>query len=404
MAGLQPEKVGDVDSGTGSDVELGGMTAEEQAAFDAMKSGRDLPGEGDGGDGEADHDLAADDHDGAGDTGDVGDTGDTGAAAGDAVPDAGDTESRPPPKTISYGKYQRELKKAQTAAEALRTRLDGSEKERTKEREERLRLDERTKLLLEAINTPRPKPEAAQKPDEDPEPNKDDDPLGHLEWRNRRLEKTVSDLQSGRQRDVEQTTARNAEQEVYMAFTADVERAAQRDPAFAEMFVHLRESRYQELGYIMGGIDVNDKDAVAALTPEQQMRLSSDIQQTFYNEQMLVARQALAQGRSPAREVANLARARGWRPKAAAPAPKPNGSAAAPAPRAAAAAAKSVTEELATIRDGLEASKSLSDTGGAPGGNITPERLAAMSSEEFEEYYNSIPKRQLDRLMGKVQQ
>ena len=45
MAGLQPEKVGDVETGAPSDIEIGGMTAEEQAAFDAMKSGeRDADG------------------------------------------------------------------------------------------------------------------------------------------------------------------------------------------------------------------------------------------------------------------------------------------------------------------------------------------------------------------------
>ena len=315
------------------------------------------------------------------------------------MPDRGASSRR---KTVSYGKYQREQKKQQEAYAALRgqTRTALLAK-RGKSARSVYGLDERTKMLIEAIQTPKTAP--AAKVDEDPEPNKDDDPLGHLEWRNRKLEKTVSDLQAGRQKDVEQTTAQNEEQRVLFIrrFTADVERAAQADPAFAEMFVHLRESRYQELGYIMAGIDVNDKEAVAALTPEQQMQLSTDIQQTFYNEQMLVARQALKQGRSPAKEVANLARARGWRPisrcrRAGYPcssgqSQNGNGAVVPANGRAAAAApAKSVTEELETrIQEGLAASRSLSDGGGAPGaGDLTPERIAKMTDDEFQEFYD----------------
>jgi len=33
---VNPEKVPDVDEGTGSDLDIGGMTAEEQATWDAM--------------------------------------------------------------------------------------------------------------------------------------------------------------------------------------------------------------------------------------------------------------------------------------------------------------------------------------------------------------------------------
>ena len=63
-----------------------------------------------------------------------------------------------------------------------------------------------------------------------------------------------------------------------------------------------------------------------------------------------------------------------------------------------------MSEELAAIREGQANSKSLSDGGGSPGGDITPERLASMSDDEFQEFYDSMPKNKMDKLMGKTLQ
>ena len=71
------------------------------------------------------------------------------------------------------------------------------------------------------------------------------------------------------------------------------------------------------------------------------------------------------------------------------------------APAAPASPAGSVKDQLNAVRDNLEASRSLSDAGGSPGGQMTPERLASMSDAEFQSYYNSMPKEALDRVMGK---
>ncbi len=220
----------------------------------------------------------------------------------------------------------------------------------------------------------------------------------------RRLEKIVTDLQSGRQQEQQQTAAQTAETQLYRTYEADLTREAAADPAFADAFVHLRETRYRELGFIYADIDITDPAQCALLSADDQARLSQNIQQSFHNEQMLVARQALGAKKSPAKVVKNLAISRGFTPKAKAAAPagatvpaKPG----APARPVAPADAGTVTDQLAAIREGTEASRSLSDAGGSPGGTITPDRLADMSDAEFEEFYSSMPKDRFDRLMGK---
>lgn len=400
----QPENVDD-GAGAGGGDELG-LSADEQAQFDAMQ-GRDsgiappadreaAPADGAGADG-ADADADAD-GEGDGDADIVAGAATDGGA--DGTPADGERRA---PKTISYGRHQRQLQE-------LQVRLDGAVQETAKEREARVRLDERTKQLLEAIQS-RPAPAApdaaAAAAAADPEPDKDSDPIGHLEWRNRKLEKTVQDLSAGRQQEQQQTAEQREEANVYRVYEADLTREAQSDPAFADAFVHLRETRYRELGFIYADIDITDPAQCALLSPEDQVRLSDNIQRSFHNEQMMVARQALQSKKSPAKVVANLARARGFVPKAPGAAPangaaKPTNGAAVPAVRPVApAAAGSVKDQLQAIREGQEASKSLSDAGGSPGGTVTPERIADMSDDEFQQFYDSVPKGQFDRLMGK---
>ena len=396
---VDPEKVPDVDEGQTSDLEIGGMTAEEQATWDAMKAGRDIPAAGDG-------DALEPDDAGTADGADGGDAEPDAAVVADGDDKGDGGEKRVPPKTISYGKYQREQKKKDDALAALQSRLDGAVKETATEREQRLRLDERTKMLLDAISA-KPKVEAKADEPADPEPDGEDDPIAHAAWTSRELKRTqkiIQDIQTGtKQRDTA-TAAENEERQVYDTYENDLKREATADPSFAEAFVHLRESRYTELGFIYAGIDINDKAAVdAALTPEQQGKLAQDIQRSFHNEQMLVAREALSKGKSPAKVVANLARARGWKAPAAGAVAKPANGAVSAKP-ANGAAKPTVGEELAAIREGQAASRSLSDGGSSSGNDITPERLAAMTEEEFQDFYDSMPKAKLDRMMGKTLQ
>ena len=394
------------DAGGGGDMDDMGLSADEQAAFDAMQAGREpggkediVQGGEDDGDGEADPEVGEGDGEADG-----GESADAAPGEKDASAAAADG-SKPPPKTISYGKYQREQAKTKKALEDLQAKLDGATRETAKEREQRTRLDERTRLLLEAIQTKQP---AAEKKDDDPEPDAESDPIGNLQWNNRRLRAEVDGLRTGTQKAQEQTAAEREETQVYRTYEADLMREAQTDPTFGDAFNHLRETRYTELGYIYADVDINDKVAVdAALTPDQQVELSENIQRTFHNEQMLVARQAIQSRKSPAQVVKNLARARGFVPKAAQQEPaagkpvqaaKPGNGAAPPVQRQ---PPGSVKDQLQAIRDGQESARSLSDAGGSPGGSITPERLAEMPDDEFMEIYETMKKGQFDRLMGK---
>jgi hypothetical protein len=400
----QAENVDDVAAGGGDDSgDDMGLSAEEQAQFDAMAKGRDPAAKDDiepgGAAADAGEGAGADD-DGQGDPPADGDDEPPAAAADGEPAPAGQKK----PKTISYGRHQRDLAKVQE-------QLAAAQNETAKEREARVRLDERTRQLLEAIQM-RPAAAAAAAPeaDADPEPNADDDPIGHAQWKIRSLEKTVTELKNGRQQEQQATAAEQEERQIYDAYAGSLESAAATDPTFADAFVHLRETRYRELGFIYAGVDINDKAAVdAALTPEEQVNLSRNIQRTFHNEQMLVAREALKARKSPATIVKNLALARNFVPKAAAPdggngaapPPAPRGKAPPAAPAAPAAAEPSVKDQLQSIREGTELSRSLSDAGGSPGDGITPERIANMSDDEWNDFFESMPKNKLDAMMGK---
>jgi hypothetical protein len=411
----QLERVEDAAPGDGGSHDpLGGLTAEEQAAFEAM-TGEGAPADGKGeAELEPDIDRAAEDDD-------YDDPEPDGASDGDPAPRDGDgvksgdkpgeeSPARKPPKTINYGRHQKELQKAAKEREDLQKQLDAAKKEAQENREARTRLDERTKLLLEAINTKAPAAPAAPKENTDPEPDADADPLGHSQWEIRQLKKTVSDLTAGRQQEQEVSAAEQEERQVYGEFSASLEQEARSDETFAEAFVHLRETRFRELGFIYADIDITDTAQCNTLTAAQQAQLSRSIQEAFYNEQIMTARAARQAGRNPAKVVKSLAIARGWQPKAAAgdppadPPPRTNGKGNGKdhAPPARREPPPSVSDQLDAIRRNQQDGKSLSDAGGAEGGEITAERLANMSNEEFERFYESVPKDKFDRMMGKV--
>jgi len=404
----------DDDGGAGDDGSADGLSAAEQAEFDAMRRGEaggDREAGADRNAGDGDGEGADADADGMGDAGDDADDRDAGepdAGAGDARTDK-DAQADPAkrrPKTIAYGRYQREraedARKLKEATEALQ-----------REKEQRARLDERTRMLAEAFKARDAAPAAAeqQQEDPDPEPNRDEDPIGHLEWRNRKLEATVNELRTGQQQRETREQAQTAEQALFNDYTADLENAAQADSSYADAFATLRDSRFYELGMIFAGIDVNDAAECAKLSTEDQQRLSTAIQQSFANEQLLVAREAKRLGKRPSEIVMGLAKARGFQKKAApAPAVDPAADAAAPVPvkRAPGGKVPSVKDEIANIREGQAAARSLSEGGGSPGGGLPDlSRLADMPDDEFEAVYNEIrgnPKAsaQFDRSLGKV--
>lgn len=395
---------------TGRTNGIDGLTAEEQAEIDAMRE--DAGAAPDNVDHSADD--APSDGDGDGDSGDD-EPHDDPPAPGDAEPAplAADGK-RPPPKTISYGRYQKELAKAQKDRDDLQARLDGAVAETTKEREARLRLDERTNLLLEAIKKPAPAAAAAAPAaDADPEPDEGDDPIGHAQWEIRSLKKTVNDLKNGRDQDVQTRQAVDADEQVLNTATAEISTAAQAAPEIAEAFVHYRESRYTELGYAYAGIDINDPAQCATLSAQQRSDLTNKLQNDFRNDCLVIAKNAKLAGRPLVNDVMSYAKARGYKPGAEAPAaarsdgagdtpPARNGNGAPPAAPARSKEAPTVKEQLGAVRQNLEDSRSLSDAGGSPGGQLSVKQLGEMPDREFQQLYDSLKESgQLDKMMGR---
>lgn len=307
-----------------------------------------------------------------------------------------DPNAAKPPRRVAYGKFARVERRAKAA-----------EAETTKLREQQARLDERLKLINEALQTPAQQPQ--QPTEEDPEPDPETDIFGHNKWLRRQMQRqgeTLQQLQEGR-------TAETKNTELTQAYTMDAEQFAAREPNFIPAYLHLMQSRMVELAMIYFRKDLTAPNAKPLTTPELQR-----IQTTVAEEERWVAAEALKNGTSPAERVFELARARGYRPAAAAPAltngaarpgngaapPAPNGKApAAPGSLAvapAAPAAPSVTDEIARIKNGQEASLSLSGGGSAPQSPMTAERLANMPQEAFEEWMENTPQHIVKQLMG----
>lgn len=425
---LRPENVDEGNHGQQRETDIDndmddGLTADEEAQLEAMRRGeRDSEGA-------AEPDPA----DGGGDDGDDVDAGadgvdddatvaaDRDSSAGDDRSKQGDQSERRPPKTINYGRHQREISKREQRLTELEASLKTEREERAKERDRATRLDERTKMLLDAINA-RPAAKEQEQQDQDPEPDENEDPIAHAQWTRRELGRTqqrLANIEKGITEDRTQRQTQNAEEREFGDYTAEINAAAQADPDFADAFVHLRESRYQELGFLYAGIDVNDPDQVKTLTPAQQAQLSQQIQQSFGQEQMMAYREAKRSQRQVARTIMNLARARKFVPKArdqaqdddqgdagqqgrqpARRAAPDTGRPAVPARRQN-GQQRSVGAEIDAIREAQASGRSLSDGGGSQGQQIDLQRLADMDDDEFMEVLESMPKGRFDRMMGK---
>lgn len=394
-------------------VEDAGFTPEEQAQFDSMRQDSPIPGEGGAPEAPAvdpaqpspavDPAVAAAPaapQDGADDD----DDDDPEPAA--TQPAAADGKT-PQQRRVAYGKYQRLKARAEKTAADLAT----EKAERTKDRETQARLDERLRLLNEALTAP---PPAAEKTDEDPEPDAEKDIFGWVAWKKRddiRLRQEVSDLRQGRQ-------AESADTELFNNYRQEAEVYAQREPNFVPAYQHLMRSRTIELAQYYYGKDLEDP-ATPPLTAQEITRIKT----TVANEEKQLVAEAFKTGTSPAARVMAMARGRGFRPQApgaangappangaAATAPAVNGApqaapaAAAPGALAngsgAAPAAPSVKDEIANIKNGQAAALSLSSGGGVPTSPLTPERLANMNEEDFGHLMDSLSETKIKELMG----
>jgi len=293
-----------------------------------------------------------------------------------------------PKRRVSARKYER--------AEEARQK---AERELGETRQNQARLDERLRILNEALT---PAPAAAQDPaEEDPEPDADQDIFAWVNWKKRddaRFRAQIAETQATQQ-------TRTQEQDLSTAYIDDARSVAAADPNFVPAYQFLMANRTFELAQFFFQKDLTENGV--GLTDDE----VGKIRQTIAGEERELVSGAIKNKRSPAKAVLALAKARGFRPTAAAPAPKPNG-VAAPATGAVAApaavpgalntpvAAPRVEDEIARIREGSEAARSLSTGGGAPPNPLTPEKLANMSDDEFAHMVENMSPDQERQLFG----
>ncbi|WP_457104343.1 hypothetical protein [Methylobacterium sp. P5_C11] len=251
-----------------------------------------------------------------------------------------------------------------------RERRKAVEKERDELRERFARGDERLRILSEAMQ----RPAAPITPTAAPEPVKVPDPAEDIFGYAKHLEQQIEALRTGQtqltesQKKAEEDRRVEAERgEIIGFYQQDLRAAIASDATVSDAYEHLFSGRVAEL--TLFGMD--QKAAIEAVREEE------------FN----LAQTARQRGQSPAAMIAQLAKSRGFAPKAPEPAP-----AAAPAENAADKAARVAAGQAGPGR-------SLSAAGGQPASEITIETLSSMSEADFEKLLASNPAR-VRALMG----
>jgi hypothetical protein len=217
------------------------------------------------------------------------------------------------------------------------------------------RTDERLKLLNELLE---PEGKKAGQQEEQIDPEKDI--FGAFKQAVAKISALESKLSETGTKFEQQT----ADQQLISSYQNDARQFQQKEPAFFDSYKHLLSVRDGELKQL--GVD-DAKERAAIISDE---------------EKKLVAT-AARRGQSPAQTIFELAKLRGFTPKAK---EEP---------------AKSEAEkQLETIQKGVTASQSLSRAGGSPSEGLTAAKLADMSEDEFGEYFSKLSKAEQRRLMG----
>jgi hypothetical protein len=269
------------------------------------------------------------------------------------------------------GKSKRRMVDSRALKEA-RTKAKAAEEELAKYRENYTRVDERLKMLSEAVSQPDPPP-APEVPEAPIDPEQDI--FGAYKQQQKQLGKlmaTIESLQAGQTEMVQQTAAERQTSVMVSSYKQDAAAFSQKQPDFTEAYNFLLGKREQQLKALGHSDD--------------------DVRSILYNEEMNLASRALGAKRSPAEQIYALAASMGYA-KAAPQTAAAAATAAAPvAPAAAAApaapATPSVTAEIDRIKAGQASSRSLSTGGGAAGEEISLEALANMPQKQFEAFMN----------------
>lgn len=313
-----------------------------------------------------------------------------------AAPVAATPEPEPGEEEIAApdGKTKRRVVDSR-ALKSEREKRHAVEAELAKERETRTRIDERFKILNEAIS--RPEPAAAPQPEEIPDPEKDI--FGYANY----LGKELAALKEARGQDKEQTEEERAAIRTISTYQQESARFAAKIPDFKapREIAETDPDKARDYAY-------DYLFQVRRRQLEMQGYAPHEVDHWLYVEEMNLVDRAMKAGRSPAQQIYEIAKTMGYAPKPPAAAPAPavpaaaNGHAAgtngraAPAPPLGALAppTESVTAEIDRIRNGQAAARSLSNGGGGGVPAFTLESLVNMSDGEFTRMFTDPVKRE----------
>lgn len=261
------------------------------------------------------------------------------------------------------------------ALKAERERARSLEAELTKERDTRARVDERLKMLSEAVTAAEPVAEKVEPVIPDPE----QDIFGYAKYLAERVEQL-----EGKQNTFQ---AETAEQRQTAAVVSNYQRDAAgfeaKQPDFKDAYNYLIGLRKQQL--------------------EAQRYSPEEVSKWLYTEEMNLVQRAFEGKTSPSEDIYNLAKSMGYAPKAAAPVAEAKPAAEVKPAPAAPLTAPSVTEEIDRIKAGKAASMSLSNGGGSAGEELSLEWLANAPLKEFEAFMDKPGNRaKVERAMGKA--
>lgn len=300
-------------------------------------------------------------------------------AAAATAPVAEPTEPGEEEIPAADGKTKRRMVDSR-ALKAERLAKQAIEAELRAERETRARVDERLKMLSEAIGPI----DAPANPD--PEPAVIPDPEADIFGYARHLAQELETLKKGQQAAQAETAEERQTRATISTYTRDRDVFVAKQSDFMEGYNFLLSARKSQL--------------------ELQGYSEEEVSRWLLKEEMDLVNRSLQNKKSPSEQIYALAKSMGYAQKQPAAAP----AAVAPVAPAAVAAARpapaaplgSVTDEIDRIKAGQAAAMSLSNGGGGGAQEMSLEWLANAPMKEFEAFMNKPGNREkVEKAMGR---
>ena len=254
------------------------------------------------------------------------------------------------------------------------------------EREARRQYAEQLHSITQLIKQLR---ESRQQPKQEPQeeikqPSLEEDPIGYFQAELAKRDKIIEELKTSVTQKVEKTHAQLEEQQFWNTVIRSEQEIRLKVPDYDEATSFLEQSRIAELEFM-----VPDDDRGLALAQQYGFRTPAELRAAMLNQDRIaVAQQALMLGVSPAQFYYDLAKRRGYQPKAAnstQPSGKPSGQ-----------------QMIEMARRGQKAAKTLSGgtNGSGPDNPLNINDLIDLYSEDPEEFDRQFEKLARQGLLG----